>query len=118
MKAKVVSFINLKGGVGKSTLSMMVSEYLYFRFGKRVLAIDIDSQANLTTAMMPGERISELYSRARTIYHLFSAALTGTAALSDVVAQPPLIVSNTSRGLIPERATLDMIISVPDLGNL
>ena len=118
MKAKVVSFINLKGGVGKSTLSMMVSEYLYFRFGKRVLAIDIDSQANLTTAMVPGERISELYSRARTIYHLFSAALTGTAALSDVVAQPPLIVSNTSRGLIPERATLDMIISVPDLAQL
>ena len=37
MAAKVVSFINLKGGVGKSTLSMMVAEYLYFRFGKKVL---------------------------------------------------------------------------------
>ena len=29
MAAKVVSFINLKGGVGKSTLSMMVSEFLF-----------------------------------------------------------------------------------------
>ena len=28
MAAKAVSFINLKGGVGKSTLSMTVSEYL------------------------------------------------------------------------------------------
>ena len=90
MTAKVVSFINLKGGVGKSTLSMMVSEYLYFRFGKRVLAIDMDSQANLTTAMVPSDRITELYRGDRTIYPLFLAALTGGATLVDVVAQPPL----------------------------
>ncbi len=118
MKAKVVSFINLKGGVGKSTLSMMISEYLYFRFGKRVLAIDIDSQANLTNAMVPIERISALNRESRTIYHLFMAALTGGATLVDVVAQPPLIVSNISRGLISEKATLDMVISVPDLAQL
>ena len=118
MTAKVVSFINLKGGVGKSTLSMMISEYLYFRFGKRVLAIDIDSQANLTNAMVPIERISVLNRESRTIYHLFMAALTGNATLVDVVAQPPLIVSNISRGLISEKATLDMVISVPDLAQL
>ena len=39
MTAKVVSFINMKGGVGKSTLSMMVAEFLFFRFHKRVLSI-------------------------------------------------------------------------------
>ena len=57
MPAKVVSFINLKGGVGKSTLSMLTAEYLYFHSHKRVLAIDIDSQANLTYAMVPSDRI-------------------------------------------------------------
>ena len=118
MTAKVVSFINLKGGVGKSTLSMMVSEYLYFRFGKRVLSIDIDSQANLTTAMVSNERINELRDGARTIYHLFLAALTGSATLVDVIAQPPLIVSNIARGLTAKGATLDMVISVPDLAEL
>ena len=118
MAAKVVSFINLKGGVGKSTLSMMVSEYLYFRFNKRVLAIDIDSQANLTSAMVDSERISELNRDYRTIYHLFSAALTGDADLQDVVARPPLVVSNVSRGLSAPGATLDMVISVPDLAQL
>lgn len=118
MAAKVVSFINLKGGVGKSTLSMMVSEYLYFRFNQRVLAIDIDSQANLTSAMVAGERISELKGDDRTIYHLFYAALTGGADLLDVVARPPLVVSNIARGLSAPRATLDMVISVPDLAQL
>ena len=97
---------------------MMVSEYLYFRFGKKVLAIDIDSQANLTTAMVPSERISALYSASRTVYHLFLAALTGGATLLDVVAEPPLIVSNISRGLTPTGAALDMVISVPDLAQL
>ena len=118
MVAKIVSFINLKGGVGKSTLSMLVSEYLYFQFGKRVLAIDIDSQANLTTAMLPSDRVSALNGESRTIYHLFLAALTGRAALQDVVARPQLVVSNVSRGLIARNAALDMVISVPDLAQL
>ena len=118
MVAKIVSFINLKGGVGKSTLSMLVSEYLYFQFGKRVLAIDIDSQANLTTAMLPSDRVSALNGESRTIYHLFLAALTGRTAIQDVVARPKLIVSNISRGLIARNAALDMVISVPDLAQL
>ena len=118
MAAKVVSFINLKGGVGKSTLSMMVSEYLYFRFNQRVLAIDIDSQANLTSAMVAADRIEQLKGESRTIYDLFQAALTGSTNLLEVVARPPLVVSNIARGLTAPRATLDMVISVPDLAQL
>lgn len=37
MTAIVVSIINLKGGVGKSTLTMMLGEYLAFRYAKNVL---------------------------------------------------------------------------------
>ena len=118
MAAKVVSFINLKGGVGKSTLSMMVSEYLYFRFNQRVLVIDIDSQANLTSAMVSNDRIEELKRDSRTIYHLFWAALTGSADLLEVVARPPLVVSNIARGLVAPSATLDMVVSAPDLAQL
>ena len=118
MAAKVVSFINLKGGVGKSTLSMMVSEFLYFRFNKRVLAIDIDSQANLTWAMVASDRIDQLKGESRTIYDLFRAALTGSADLLEVVARPPLVVSNIARGLTAPSATLDMVISAPDLAQL
>ena len=59
MTAKVVSFINLKGGVGKSTLSMMVSEYLYFRFGKKVLGcVDISPQPNESGGEMKEAQIS------------------------------------------------------------
>ena len=119
MAAKVISFINLKGGVGKSTLSMMTAEYLFFRSHKRVLAIDIDSQANLTFAMVPSDRIRELRSGRRTIYHLFLEALGGRISIQDVVARPPLIVSNVARGLVQgSSASLDMVISLPDLAQL
>ena len=78
MPAKVVSFINLKGGVGKSTLAMMMAEYAAFVYHKRVLLIDFDSQANLTAAMVRQLHIQEeLVPKGYTIQHLFQAFLKG-----------------------------------------
>ena len=45
---KVVSFINYKGGVGKTTSAYHVSCSLAQHYGQRVLMIDIDPQTNLT----------------------------------------------------------------------
>lgn len=46
---KTIAFINQKGGVGKSTLTLHTASYLVKK-GKRVLTIDLDSQGNLTQA--------------------------------------------------------------------
>ena len=45
---KVVSFINYKGGVGKTTTAYHVSCSLAQHYGQKVLMIDIDPQTNLT----------------------------------------------------------------------
>jgi|LSQX01.3.fsa_nt_gb chromosome partitioning protein len=45
---KVVSFINMKGGVGKTTLSVNVGYTLSTKFDKKVLLIDVDPQMNAT----------------------------------------------------------------------
>jgi chromosome partitioning protein len=45
---KVISFINYKGGVGKTTTAFHVSSSLAQHYGQRVLMIDIDPQTNLT----------------------------------------------------------------------
>ncbi|TOY85852.1 ParA family protein [Levilactobacillus brevis] len=50
-KAKVISFINMKGGVGKTTLCREIGYTLNKEFKKSILFIDIDPQANLTQSL-------------------------------------------------------------------
>lgn len=47
---KVLSIINMKGGVGKTTLSIGIADYLS-GIGKKILLIDADPQFNATQAM-------------------------------------------------------------------
>ena len=52
---KTISLINMKGGVGKTTLSVNVADCLSRRYGKRVLLIDVDPQYNATQCLMKAE---------------------------------------------------------------
>ncbi|MCZ2259964.1 ParA family protein [Sporosarcina sp. G11-34] len=51
-KGVVISFINMKGGVGKTTLSIGIADYLAKLEGNRVLMIDIDPQFNATHSLI------------------------------------------------------------------
>lgn len=46
--AKVISFINMKGGVGKTTLTKEIGYFLSTKRDKKILFIDLDPQSNLT----------------------------------------------------------------------
>lgn len=48
----VVSFINMKGGVGKTTLCIGIGEYLAHHMNKKILFIDLDPQFNTTQSLM------------------------------------------------------------------
>lgn len=49
---KVISFINMKGGVGKTTLCIGLGEYLANFRDKKILFIDLDPQFNTTQSLM------------------------------------------------------------------
>ncbi|MGL4521878.1 MAG: ParA family protein [Bacilli bacterium] len=74
MGAKVISWINLKGGVGKTTACIGVAHALAAKFKHRVLVIDLDPQTNATTMLIGENRWESINSIGRTVEWLFRDA--------------------------------------------
>jgi chromosome partitioning protein len=55
-KAKVISLIQMKGGVGKTTCAVNLASYLAREHQKRVLLVDFDPQTNATLSLISEER--------------------------------------------------------------
>jgi len=55
-----IAFFNNKGGVGKTTLAYHLA-HMISRLGHRVLAVDLDPQANLTSAFFDEERLERIW---------------------------------------------------------
>jgi len=68
----VISFINLKGGVAKTTTAVAVGEILAAEERKHVLIIDLDPQTNATVSLIPEELWGELDRDGKTIAQLFA----------------------------------------------
>lgn len=76
---KVVSIINLKGGVGKTTTTVQLAECLASEFGKKVLVIDLDPQTNSTIALIDEEKWEKLDAAGQTLHQLFQDKLDKTS---------------------------------------
>ena len=70
-RAKVLSFINYKGGVAKTTSTYHVGCWLAHRKLKRVLLIDIDPQTNLTFLCAPIRKWEQRRRNVGTIATLY-----------------------------------------------
>lgn len=74
---KVISFVNMKGGVGKTTLAVNVADALNRRKDKKVLLVDIDPQFNATQCLYSGDEYLELLKQGEsTIADIFSNSPT------------------------------------------
>lgn len=76
---KVVSIINLKGGVAKTTTTVQLAECLSSEFSKRVLVIDLDPQTNATIALIGEDGWKKINERKQTLFHLFNDKLEKTS---------------------------------------
>jgi len=72
-RAAVVAFMNMKGGVGKSTLAANIGWFAAYHRNLRVLLIDLDPQFNLSQYILGVERYEALVeSEQSTIEALFA----------------------------------------------
>jgi chromosome partitioning protein len=90
MPASVVSVINYKGGVGKTTLTANIGADLAAR-GRRILLVDLDPQASLTFSFFRVEQWEEHLAPQRTMLQWFESFIAGGQAppLSAFVVAPP-----------------------------
>jgi chromosome partitioning protein len=72
---KVISFINLKGGVAKTTTSVAVAEILAKDFRKHVLFIDLDPQTNATINLIGEDEWGKRDAAGQTLAQLFKDKL-------------------------------------------
>jgi len=63
----VISLINMKGGVGKTTLTVNISHCLSSYFGYRVLTIDLDPQFNATQCVLSEDDYKRILKEGDTI---------------------------------------------------
>jgi chromosome partitioning protein len=87
MAGEVVSVLNMKGGVGKTTISAHVMRVLYHLLEKKVLLIDLDPQFNLTQCLMTRAQYDLLKSANRTIFSVMETP--STVGLFDVAIKHP-----------------------------
>lgn len=124
---KVVVFGNQKGGVGKSTLSVLYAFWLAEARGQSVCVIDLDTQANSSKTLrrfdagleaadlfkpLPGDGVSARPDQA-------IALLAGSKSLADIeLARPDLVIPAFRRSLAALAPRFDTVVidTPPALG--
>lgn len=115
---KVISFINMKGGVGKTTLSVNMAYCLAKEFGKKMLLVDIDPQFNATQYLIPTQEYIEQYETRQT-KRTVCDILTGPAgSVPDTVSggeisegDSEVTLKEVTRSIYSNEGKLDFIAS-------
>ena len=80
MSTTIIAFFNNKGRVGKTSLVYHLA-WMYAELGVRVVAADLDPQANLTAAFLDEDRMEELWpdgDHPQTVFGCVQPLLQGT----------------------------------------
>lgn len=89
MPATTAAIANLKGGVGKSTTTVMLADGLAYFYGMNVLVIDLDPQANSSQMLLTEQGVQAASDQGKGTHHLLGEFVAGRPA-----AAAPFIMPN------------------------
>ncbi|MBI3408501.1 MAG: AAA family ATPase [Planctomycetes bacterium] len=102
----IIAVTNLKGGVGKTSLTANIA-YTLWNSGKRVLLVDLDYQGSLTNLCLPPKTLGDLrLGRGRFVQNVFTAedghANAAWSNLTPVGDQSYLLAANEALAEVEE----------------
>jgi chromosome partitioning protein len=71
----VIATVNMKGGVGKTTLTVNLAACLAQLHGKRVLVVDLDTQISATLSLIPPQDFARIRREKNTVSYSISKVL-------------------------------------------
>lgn len=77
MAAIIAAVANLKGGVGKSTTTVMLADGLAHFYGMNVLVIDLDPQANSSQMLLTERGVQDASDQGKGIHHVLQHFMAG-----------------------------------------
>jgi chromosome partitioning protein len=105
--ARIITILNFKGGVGKTTTAIELATSLARHHGRRTLLVDLDPQASATFYVMEQENWKQWKDARGTTYDLFThrdyAFPVRNAIVRDVIKGPASVIG------------FDLLPSHPDL---
>ncbi len=72
----IISTVNMKGGVGKTTLTVNLATCLAKHYHKRVLVLDLDSQISATLSMISPHDFAKVRKKRRTLSYLLDNVIS------------------------------------------
>jgi len=114
--AVTVSLVNMKGGVGKSTLAANLGWYCTYRKDRRVLLVDLDPQFNLSQYVLGQRRYEEhIRDGKKTVFHVFEQLTPAAVGGPPVDLAPSDVIVNVVAAAPSLNRRLDLLPSQLDL---
>lgn len=88
MPATMAAIANLKGGVGKSTTTVMLADGLAYFYGMNVLVIDLDPQANSSQMLLTERGVQAASDQGKGAHHLLAEFVAGRPATAAPFIMP------------------------------
>ncbi|MBD2099931.1 ParA family protein [Leptolyngbya sp. FACHB-261] len=107
---QVISTINMKDGVGKTTLTVNLAAHLARAHNKRVLIVDLDPQVNATLSLLPPSEFVQVREVNKTLRFLLKLSIErGTATTASIESDFTVPVRNLIVSNVCETQGLDLL---------
>lgn len=104
MSVHMTAISNLKGGVGKSTTTVMLADGLAYYYGAEVLVVDLDPQANVSQMLLTEEGLNRAFEQEKGTYHLLSRYISGSEPnAAELVLPNAVTISELKKAEVKDR---------------